>query len=190
MKEVFEKIYTNGSWKDTHGTNSGPGSSIQCSKKYIDFLEEFIAKNSIREIVDLGCGDFNLMKHCNLAGINYSGVEIVSFVVENNNTQYGSDTVKFANHNIIEYVHPNKCDLVLLKDVLQHLSYEAIFKCLNNITYSKYVLITNDVADDNVNIPNGGYRPLDLSKEPFNLSVTPVFDFDSCGFHKRVVLYC
>ena len=69
-------------------------------------------------------------------------------------------------------------DLLICKDVLQHLDNDKISHFIANLPRFKYALISNDLLDSpslNVQINTGQYRPLDLRKEPFNLSCEPVF---------------
>ena len=76
-KEVFTDIYDSKIWKsDIAGTLSGPGSDIECSYEYVEFLNKFINKHKIKSVLDLGCGDFNLMRHVNLKNIDYLGIDV------------------------------------------------------------------------------------------------------------------
>jgi SAM-dependent methyltransferase len=188
MKEIFEKIYFENQWKDSYGTSSGPGSAIECSYQYLLFLNQFIQENSIKSILDLGCGDFNLMKHFNLNDIDYLGIDLVTNVINNNNKYHSKYNIKFEQNDIIEYKSDKSFDLVIVKDVLQHLSNNNIKKIVNNINYSKRIILINDFTDTNVDSINGGYRPLNLNKSPFNINCNKIFEFDSCGFIKHVNL--
>ena len=63
MEEIFTNIYENCEWGDNNNVeytgSSGTGSDIDYNKKnYIPFLKKFITDNNIKNIVDLGCGDF------------------------------------------------------------------------------------------------------------------------------------
>lgn len=190
MKDVFEKIYSSNSWKDSYGTSSGPGSAIECSYEYIIFLQNYVKQNRIISILDLGCGDFNLMRHFNFENVEYLGLDIVTNVIDYNKKYYSKNNVKFNESNIITFSTSNVYDLVILKEVLQHLSNDNIIKLLNNITYAKKILIVNDIAEENVDCINGGYRPINLNKHPFNLKCNTIFEYNSCGFIKNINLIC
>lgn len=58
MEEVFTNIYETKYWGDSE-FYSGPGSEVFYLKdNYVPFLKQFILDNSIKSIVDLGCGNF------------------------------------------------------------------------------------------------------------------------------------
>jgi 2-polyprenyl-3-methyl-5-hydroxy-6-metoxy-1,4-benzoquinol methylase len=188
MKEIFEQIYLENKWKDKNGTASGPGSSIECSKSYLEFLQNFVSFNSIKSILDLGCGDFNLMKHFDFNNIEYLGVDLVSSAINSNIKNYSSLNIRFEENDITSYKSKNVYDLVIIKDVLQHLSNDNIIKFINNIDYSKKIIIVNDFTDVNIDSVNGGYRPINVNIDPFNFNCEKIFEFNSCGFIKYVNL--
>lgn len=188
MKDIFTNIYKNKSWQDNYGTESGPGSSIECAKAYLDFLQEFCKSNNVTSILDLGCGDFNLMRHFDFTNINYFGVDIVDHVILQNQNLYQSKTLKFESESITDYNDENVYDLLICKDVLQHLSHESINKILSIKNY-KQALYINDFNNTtfNQNVENGQYSPIDLSATPFNLKGEYVFEWLSCDcFTKKV----
>lgn len=191
MKEIFENIYKNGTWLNKRGgTAGGPGSCIECSGEYLKFLEGFCIEHNIKSIIDLGCGDFNLMQHFNLTQLNYTGVDIVPFLIEDNNKEFSSETVRFVEADILSYTPESPCDLVIIKDVLQHLCYTDVIACVTNIKYSKHILLINDYSTRlNKDCETGGYRPLNLHIPPYSnhiKDINPIFKFDSCGFYKNV----
>lgn len=188
MKDIFEQIYSSNSWKDNYGTSSGPGSAIECSKEYLLFLQNYVKQNNIVSILDLGCGDFNLMRHFNFDNVQYLGLDVVSTAIEYNKINYSKQNVKFQEMDIFSFKSSNKFDLVILKEVLQHLSNDSITKLLTNIDYAKKLMIINDITDNNVDCIDGGYRPINLNKSPFNFNCKKIFEYDSCGFIKNVNL--
>jgi SAM-dependent methyltransferase len=186
QENTFEQIYRTGFWKSYFGTESGPGSSIECSKQYLDFVQQFCVDNNIKSILDLGCGDFNLMRHFNFDGIVYHGVDVVDFVIQNNIQKYGTPTLTFESASIINYTPKQKYDLVLCKDVLQHLPTNDVVSILNILT-NNLSLVANDYAENcNQNVPAGKYSPVDLSKPPYSVAGQYVFHWQSCTFPKKV----
>ena len=188
MKDVFNDIYKNNKWQDNCGTASGPGSSIECSHQYLSFLKEFVRNNSTKSILDLGCGDFNLMKHFDFTDIQYLGVDLVTSVIDSNNQNYSNYNIKFEENDIISYKSDKIYDLVIVKDVLQHLSNKNIIKLVNNINFSKHTILVNDFTEKNIDSTDGGYRPINLTESPFFFDYNKIFEFNSCGFQKCVYL--
>jgi len=185
---IFEKIYLESEWKEDFGTDSGPGSSIECSIDYVKFLNNYIKENKTTSILDLGCGDFNLMKHIELERIEYLGVDIVEFIIKNNIKHYKKNNINFEHNDILVYKPQKKFDLIIIKDVLQHLCNNNISKLFNNINYANHILITNDIILENEDCIDGDYRGIDLQKYPFNMPVKNILKFHSCNFIKQISL--
>ena len=62
--DIFTNIYENNIWGNDSSIDnlykgtSGGGSEINNCRQYIDFVREFIIKNKINKVIDLGCGDW------------------------------------------------------------------------------------------------------------------------------------
>jgi hypothetical protein len=83
-------------------------------------------------------------------------------------------------------------DLLICKDVLQHLPNEDILLLLPQLKKFKHCLLINDVnpmslTSDNPNCSLVGYRHLDLTKPPFNLSGQKILTFISVSFTKQIL---
>jgi 2-polyprenyl-3-methyl-5-hydroxy-6-metoxy-1,4-benzoquinol methylase len=188
-KEVFSKIYKEDLW---HG-GSGAGSKIENVKEYVDILQKYIDKPEIKTVLDLGCGDWQFSKFLDLSSVSYLGVDVVESVIDSNNSLYSAPNIEFIGRDITTYEIP-KADLIICKDVLQHLCNKDVIEILIKIIKSsKFSLITNDfTSGDKVNkdINNGNYRCLDLSLSPFNLDVLTVLEFERAGWNpKRTVTF-
>ena len=188
-KEVFSKIYKEDLW---HG-GSGAGSEIENVKEYVDILQKYIDKPEIKTVLDLGCGDWQFSKFLDLSSVSYLGVDVVESVIESNSSLYSSPNIEFISRDITTYEVP-KVDLIICKDVLQHLCNKDVIEILIKIIKSsKFSLITNDfTSGDKVNkdINNGNYRCLDLSLSPFNLDVLTILEFERAGWNpKRTVTF-
>lgn len=174
---VFDKIYKHNTWI----FGSGSGSVPINNKPYIEFLKNLLKEKQIKSVVDIGCGDWQLAKTIDWNDIKYLGVDTVKSVIKNNHELYGSKNIKFIHKNILEYTNLPDADLCIIKDVFQHLSNKSIKKILDilNSRNLKYILVVNDVTPLNLNydIKEGGYRPIDLTKNPFNLKLNKSFSY-------------
>jgi len=166
---IFNKIYEKQMW----GIGSGSGSSEKNSGPYRQFLQSFIDKRpDIKTIVDFGCGDWQIMSLINLpSSIHYIGLDIVPSIISNNNTKFATEKINFL--LIQDEAALPEGDLLIVKDVLQHWPNKVVEAFYNKIKDKyKYILITNCYQDNrfqtNQDIPIGGFRPLDLTKAPFN----------------------
>lgn len=57
---------------------------------------------------------------------------------------------------------------------------------MSKVDYGRDILAINDFAELNTDTDDGGYRGLNLNSNPFYFGYKELFDFDSCGFLKRV----
>jgi len=171
---VFEDIYERNLW----GFGSGHGSLPAVTKGYRDYLQNFMSLNNITSVVDYGCGDWQFSRYMDWTGVEYLGIETVKSLVTENTNKFGTKTIKFAESPSNPAKLP-KADLLLVKDVLQHLSKEDINKFLKHaLPKYKFALITNNTipADIvNMDIPTGAFRPLDLRLPPFNRPAAAVY---------------
>lgn len=171
--EVFDGIYSESMW----GYKSGPGSDPEFASFWIDTVNSFLAKPEIVSVIDVGCGDWRIGKHLNLDGKDYTGVDISSVILEETRLNT-SDNIKFVQGDF-ELLEIHDADLIIIKDVLQHLTNKSVYNIVNKIMKkSKYALFCDDMLDKNNNdIYAGEFRFLDLSAEPFNFKFKRLGDF-------------
>lgn len=166
LTDVFSTIYEQSVW----GQGSGLGSSPEVARPYMLFLQDFLTNNRIRSVVDLGCGDWQFSQHINWGDCLYTGIDVVPSVIEANQKRFGRPNRTFVCAD--PATDPSRvpsADLLLVKDVLQHLSNENAQKILTLTNQFKFSLITNAFAPTNDDCQNGDTRPLDLREQPFNL---------------------
>ena len=188
-KKVFSKIYKEDLWNE----GSGDGSKIENVREYVDVLQKYIDKPEIKTVIDLGCGDWQFSKFLDLSSVLYLGVDVVDSVIDSNIDLYSASNIDFISRDIITYELP-QVDLIICKDVLQHLSNRDVISVLIKIIKSsKFALITNDFNSEstsNIDIENGDYRYLDLTLSPFFLDVVTVLEFEKPGWRpKRTVTF-
>jgi SAM-dependent methyltransferase len=175
---AFESIYD----KDEWGAGSGPGSHPYFTIEYRALIQRFISLNDIGSIVDIGCGDWQFSRFIDFGRADYLGFDVVRSVVERNQTMYASNNIKFDMMPDNVDMVPSG-DLLILKDVLQHLPNHDVFDILNSVIKRfQFVLITNsyekiDTAQ-NIDLPNhGAFRCLDLTAKPYCLAGAYVFEY-------------
>jgi len=179
--EAFRKKYEeDGSdW----GKNSGPGSNPYHTIDYVAFLSKFIHMNRVRTIVDIGCGDWQFSRQINFGGASYLGLDIVPSVIERNKAMHARSGVDFALMPKTPDGLP-AADLLLIKDVLQHLP-DAMIEVYAKLVFPRFrfCLVTNSFTKlntpTNVDIRAGDFRCLDLTAPPFNLRGAYVLEFSS-----------
>lgn len=169
----FESIYVNQVW----GGTSGSGSTPNITAGYRKFLADFMKNNAIQTVSDAGCGDWQFSKLISWDGIQYTGYDVAKCVIDQNNLLYKKNNVNFLLYDG-NFLNVKAADLLIVKDVLQHLPNSYIQNCLDALHKFKFALIANDISDldkNNKDIQLGGWRHIDLSCPPFNLACKEVF---------------
>lgn len=168
QKYIFNAIYHNREWRDKESV-SGPGSNLYNTKFIRPEIQKLLHNYEIKKLLDLPCGDFNWMKELDLSKINYTGIDIVTELIEVNRQKYAGKGFQFQEGNLLNSSLP-KADLMLCRDCLVHFSYRNIFKALKNIKKSNitYLLTTSFPGHENRDIVTGDWRPINLNKAPFN----------------------
>lgn len=195
----FTDIYDKKMWI---GGGSGSGSSPILLKGYMRFLSEFIKLNNIKTISDVGCGDWQFSKLLDFSEIDkYIGYDVVESLIQKNIREFKKHNIDFKYYTG-NFDEVEGADLVICKDVLQHLPDSEIHKFLKILPKFKYALIANDTSTykEKLNKPleqdillSGCGRTLDLKLPPFSLDCKTVYKIDR-SFERRhtilVELWC
>ena len=147
--EIFSQIYKNNLWGGG-GFYSGPGSrDNQIINPYIKLLKNLLSNNKFSSICDIGCGDFWIMRQVlNNTTCKYYGIDVVPNLIAYNNEHFGNGNIQFINMDASkeDKVLP-AADLLIIRQVLQHLNNHDIQIILNKSKNYKYVLITEHIYE-------------------------------------------
>lgn len=194
LEETFSTIYRQKLWGiNAQGQGcSGSGSKIETTREYRELLEMILDALQIHSVVDLGCGDWEFSRAISWTNVDYKGFDVVAHVIDQNNRKYAKNTIAFAVLDATQQELPS-ADLLICKDVLQHLSNADVQKVIQQFKKYTYCLVTNDVnadtlSSENYDIVSGDYRPLDLTKPPFNLKGCKLLTYKSEYVTKQVLL--
>lgn len=186
LEKIFTAIYLNGEWgrnENGEGT-SGSGSTVEYTKEYVRFLEDFLRNHKIKSVIDIGCGDWQFSKNVNWDGVEkYIGYDVVKFLIDRNTAHYANKKISFVHADAVHVELP-RADLLICKEVLQHLPIDDIKLFLSQIKKFKYCIIVNDIEKDtktseNRDIPAGHYRTLDITKNPFNVKAKRMLSYET-----------
>lgn len=172
LTNTFNRIYAEGTWgKDVAGKGtSGTGSTLEITREYRAYVEDFMKKHSVKSVVDAGCGDWSFSSAMDWGDASYLGVDIASDVIAAVRNKHEKGKIKFQVGDITDELPA--AELLISKDVLQHLSNELVHKFIrNNLRKGKYkwVILTNDRGSENRDVASGGYRAIDLAAPPFEV---------------------
>lgn len=185
--DIFNNIYKNHLWgksKNSSNFYSGEGShDIKLTEAYIKSVSKFLSSIDAPKVLDLGCGDFEIGKKIASFASEYIACDVSSLVINQNKEKFKDLlNVKFMQLDGCQDILPES-DIVIIRQVLQHLSNDDIKKVLTNIQSSgaQYLCITehlpmNDNFIPNIDKPTGvGIRlslcsGIDIEKHPFNFN--------------------
>jgi SAM-dependent methyltransferase len=169
IKETFFKIYSKNAW----GNGSGDGSHPNAVVDYCQVLTDTIKTYNIKSVLDYGCGDWQFSKLIDWENLvdSYTGVDVIDTLIQHHTQHYVTNKIKFQ--TVTENFEFPKVDLIICKDVLQHLPNNIVSKLLNSFeSSSTYMLITNDAnIDASISLQDcnmGGWHPLNLTNNPWN----------------------
>jgi SAM-dependent methyltransferase len=194
VTQAFTQIYDDKAWgvgSAGQGT-SGGGSTLAATVVYRAFLEDFMKVHGVKSVVDAGCGAWEFSSTVDWTGIEYTGVDVVASVIADDQKKYGAPNIKFQTADIVRTDLP-AADLLICKDVLQHLPIEDDLAFLAQLPKYKDVLLTDTVdkvtlSAENHDIQPGEFRLLDLTKPPFSLQALKVLTYFD-GNHMHQVLW-
>lgn len=170
LAKRFDHIFQTNLWGGA--SRSGLGSDLSATGLLRELLPPFLARHSVRSLLDAPCGDFGWLSTVDL-GVAYTGADIVSSLVEENERRYGGSASgrRFLTLDLTSDPLP-RADLVLCRDCLVHLSFANIRRALGNLRASgaTYLLTTTFLDHQtNTDIEDGDWRILNLERAPFNL---------------------
>ncbi len=198
LKKVFDNIYDNKIWTE-EGNGSGSGSEPHNTINTIKVLVKIIIENNVKVMIDSPCGSckwtrllLEELKNNNIK-IKYYGFDIADEPIANANKEldglksYHDIQIKLGDLTNMKFP---KADLLLCRDVLQHLSYDNIFKIINNFSKAdiKMFLLGAYISCDNRNINNGDYFPINLAIQPFKMIPEALY-YDSPDGNKFLFQY-
>ena len=168
----FERINARNQWGSGESA-SGHGSTLANTANIRATLPALFRELGVRKVVDVACGDFNWMPEVvEAAGIEYAGFDIVAAQVQKNRDRHGRDGLRFDAFDITSGVPADSGDLVLFRDCMLHLSFADGLAALSNVARmdARWVLMsTNTDVERNVDIVSGRFRPIALTRPPYDL---------------------
>ena len=145
-KEIFGRIYSNEIWGDGSAKSplSGGGSLAENAQTYVEFVRDFISGAKITTVVDFGHGDWEMWKKYQFEGTSYIGVDIAENLSNKVKEKYGNANRIFMELDLVKSNLPSG-DLLISKDVLQHLSNSEVEFFLSKLSNFKYLILCNDI---------------------------------------------
>ena len=180
MQQIYEKHLWGGPEFDFY---SGEGSHKQeFTLPYLEAVTAFLdCRKEKLSVCDLGCGDFNIGQHLVPYTKKYIAIDIVDALIERNKKRFKASHLQFLCIDIVKDILP-KADVVILRQVLQHLSNAEISAILKKLSQYNFLILTEHIpvhafVPNKDKIASQGIRlkqnsGVDVMAKPFELKVT------------------
>lgn len=183
-------------------TVNGPGSTWEATRAVRAELPRIIERYEIKSILDAPCGEWNWMRHVNLAGVKYAGWDVDEVSIRNNLKRHANINVVFHHINLLSTTMSlPRVDLIICRDFFLHIPNRYIDVCLRKFknSGSKYLLTTNwpgapterhcDLNGGEDDRPGYYCQPVDLEAEPFRLKGKIMSFVENIALNQEMVLF-
>lgn len=168
LEKIFSGIYERKEW----GEGSGGGTDAGVTGPWAKVASDVILLHGFRRIVSIGCGDGIADRDIRLYGADYLGIDCVPSIIKRARANFVARRFEVGSRPDLYHA-----DLYLLKEVTQHLSNNHVRALLSRCAGASILhcsATTGPVHD----IKTGGYRPVWLDREPFNLKTTRLAEWE------------
>ena len=170
LAERFQRIHDTGLW-GAEASTSGLGSEMDATTVLRAELPQLLKKLGVASLLDAPCGDAGWINHADLC-VRYAGVDIVPLLIERLQARAAAGEIKGEYHlaDITTDSLP-RCDAVLCRDCLVHLSFANIERAVANFWASGaiwFIATTFPEWQVNGDCEDGDWRALNFERGPFD----------------------
>ena len=148
LRQVFDGIYENRAWGDgIHSPLSGAGSKPDNAITYVRYVKKIINDFGIKSVTDFGHGDWLMWGDYRFDGVSYTGIEVSKYAHDLAKRNFGSVNRNFVLEDVLESKKIVSSELLISKDVFQHLSIPNIQSLLRIISegHFRFLVLCSDV---------------------------------------------
>jgi SAM-dependent methyltransferase len=169
LRERFQRIHDTNLW-GAKASVSGLGSALDATATLRAQLPALLRRLDVTSLLDAPCGDATWIARADL-GVRVVGIDIVPDLIERLRERAASGEIAGDYHlaDITSDPLP-RCDAVLCRDCLVHLSFANIERAVANFRRSGASwLITTTFPEwqANVDCEDGDWRALNFERAPF-----------------------
>jgi len=170
LRQRFQRIHDTNLWGAAESV-SGLGSEIDATAALRAGLPALLRRLNVASLLDAPCGDGGWIASADL-GIPVTGIDIVPELIERLRGRAERGEIAGHYHLADITVDPlPRCDAVLCRDCLVHLSFANIERAVENFRRSGAAwLITTTFPDWQINgdCEDGDWRALNFENAPFS----------------------
>jgi hypothetical protein len=170
LAQRFARIHDTNLW-GAAASASGLGSETDATTVLRAELPRLLARLGATSLLDAPCGDAGWINQTDL-GVRYLGIDIVPSLISNLRARAGAGGIKgeYRLADITADPLP-RCDAILCRDALVHLSFGNIGRAVANFRASGATwLIATSFPEwrTNADCEDGDWRALNFERAPFN----------------------
>jgi SAM-dependent methyltransferase len=169
LEQRFRRIHDTNLW-GAAASPSGLGSEIDATAVLRDELPRLFEKLGVTSLLDAPCGDAGWINIANLR-VRTIGVDIVPSLIESLQARVAAGEIK-GEYHLADITRDSlaRCDAILCRDCLVHLSFANVERAVANFRRSgaKWLIATT-FPDWQVNrdCEDGDWRALNFERAPF-----------------------
>lgn len=170
LAQRFRRIHDTNLW-GAAASASGLGSEPDATAVLRAELPRLFRKLEVTSLLDAPCGDAGWINKVDL-GVRYMGVDIVAALIERLQARAAADEIK-GEYRLADITGDPlpRCDAVLCRDCLVHLSFANIARAVANFRASGAVWLIATTFPEwqaNADCEDGDWRALNFERAPFN----------------------
>jgi hypothetical protein len=170
LAQRFQRIHDSNLWGAAKST-SGLGSELDATAVLRGELPRLLARLGVTSLLDAPCGDAGWISQSGLA-VPYVGIDIVPALVERLRAAAVAGEIGGDYHLAdITYDWLPRCDAILCRDCLVHLSFANIERAMANFRRSGatwLIATTFPGWQANLDCEDGDWRALNFEHAPFS----------------------
>jgi Methyltransferase domain len=170
LAERFQRIHDSNLWGAAKST-SGLGSELDATAVLRGELPRLLARLGVTSLLDAPCGDAGWISQSGLE-VSYVGIDIVPDLVERLRAAAAAGDIG-GDYHLADITHDSlpRCDAILCRDCLVHLSFANIERAIANFRRSGatwLVATTFPEWQSNLDCEDGDWRALNFERAPFD----------------------
>jgi hypothetical protein len=171
LAQRFQRIHDSNLWGAAE-SSSGLGSEMDATAVLRRGLPRLLARLGVTSLLDAPCGDAGWISQSGLE-VHYVGIDIVPDLVERLRTAAAAAGDIGGDYHLADITHDSlpRCDAILCRDCLVHLSFANIERAVVNFQRSGatwLIATTFPGWQANLDCEDGDWRALNFERAPFS----------------------
>jgi hypothetical protein len=169
LAQRFQRIRDTNLW-GAEASPSGLGSEMDATTVLRAELPRLLKKLGVASLLDAPCGDAGWINQADL-NVRYAGIDIVPSLIARLQARAAAGEIE-GEHRLADITRDSlpRCDAILCRDALVHLSFANIERAVANFRASGaawLIATTFPEWQTNADCEDGDWRALNFEREPF-----------------------